>query len=243
MMVVRNEIRGFNNKLVGMFEGSLIGDLKKVETVRLKLSEFEKVKNNFVEIGEEIAVRDRRIEETRERVKKLEGEIDEIKGSSEYASKLRVEREIKSLEIGLDGEIGKLKNLIDFKRLTNIVHSNEREMMIVKDYKEHFAVEFGRDGGKRIFDLLKSCRIKSSEIEAQVDLIKKKKGELEKRRGDVGVDYTIVKLEEIKKIGEERESIELENIKGDRRMEELRLKLKGMKNEIVGMVEVWVRVS
>ena len=130
-----------------------------------------------------------------------------------------------------------MKELIDFKKLTTLTHSNERELKTVKDYRAHFVSEFFEDNGERLLALLVSCNMKSSEINNQVDLIKKKRLELDEKRKKVGVDYTVVKLKEIDGTVKEREIIELENIKEDRRLEDLKLKMKGLKNEVIELVE------
>jgi len=130
-----------------------------------------------------------------------------------------------------------LKELIDFKKLTNIIHSNERELKIVKDYREHFVLEFSRDGGAKILNLLGASNMKNSAIESQVSLIEKKESELKEKRGKVGLDSTIGKLKEVRKIEDEIDGMETEKIKIRRRLEELNLKLKGLKNEVIKLVE------
>jgi len=237
MMAVRNEIRKFYNGLAGMFEGALAGDLKKVVEIRSKLDEVEKIKVVSEEVEREISMKDKEISKANDKVKKLKKDIDEIKDSSEYIAGLKDRDEISKANINSNKEIEKLKGLIDFKRLTHIVHSNDRELRVVKDYKERFVSEFSRDNGKKIIDLLAGSNMKSAEIGAQVDLIERKKVELEELKNGLGIDYTVALLEDIKKVEEGRESIELENIKGARRLEELKFKLNGMKNEVVGIVE------
>jgi hypothetical protein len=239
MAAVRNEIRRFYNGFVEMFEGdgSLITDLKMIVNVKSKLEEFEKLREDFGEIGKEVEVNDLGIEKAKNKVGNLMKDVEEIKNSSEYAENLKIGGEVKALRIGIDSEISKLKDLIDFKKLTSIVHSNERELMIVNDHKEHFVSEFSRDGGDRILNLLVGSNMKSSAIETQVSLIEKKNGELKEKRESVGSDSTIVKLGEVKKIEDEIDGMETEKVKVKRRLEEFDLKLKGLKNEVIKLVE------
>lgn len=236
MAAVRNEIRRFYNGLPQMFGNALVGDLKKIVNIKSKLSEIEKVESVHGEVEEEISARDKKIDKANTEIKKLKREIDEIRNSSDYIAGSRAREEIKRAGAGVNGEIEKLKGLIDFKKLSHIVHSNQRELELVKEHKDHFVSEFSRDSGKRILDLLEGSNMKSADIMSQVDLIEKKIKELDKMKSKVVIDYTIAPLEEIKKIEESRESIELENIKSSRRLEELELKLRGMKNEVVGIV-------
>jgi hypothetical protein len=239
MAAVRNEIRRFYNGLVEIFEKkeSLIKNLKRGGNVRLKLVEFEKVRGSLKDIEKEIKIDDLRIEKVKKKIDGLNDEIERIRESSEYVSNLKIEAEIKNLQIGLDNEVGKLKEMIDFKKLTGVVHKNERELRIVKDYREHFVSEFTRDGGKKILKLLSDCNMKSARIEAQVLLIGKKNCELKGKRGKVGLDVSVVKLGEVKRNEDEIDGLENGKVKSKRRLEEFGLKLKGLKNEVIGLIE------
>jgi len=236
MAAVRNEIRRFYNGLVETFEGVLIGDLKKVGDVRVKLDEYVLVEKAVEDVEGEIVVRDRKIVEAGDRVEELERDVEDMKGSSDYISGIEAREEVVRLRAGIDKEIGRLKELIDFKRLTNLVHSNEGELKIVKDYRAHFVEEFSKDNGARLFGLMEGTKMRSAEIVAKVELIERLGVELAEKRGCVGVDYTVGKLKEIERVGDERESVELENVKSGRRLDELRLKLKGLRNEALKLV-------
>jgi len=236
MAAVRNEIRRFYNGLVEIFEGKLIGKLEKIVNVRVRLDEFERVEKIVLDIEGEIVVRDRKIDEAKDRVGELERDVDDMKESSDYISGLEAREEVVGLRVGLDREIGRLKELIDFKRLTNLVHSNERELGVVKDYRAHFVSEFSKDNGLRLFGLMEGTKLMSAEIVAKVELISRLGLELAEKSGGVGEDYTVGKLKEIERVKDECESVELENVKSGRRLDELRLKLKGLRNEVLKLV-------
>ena len=211
--------------------------MKRVKDIELKLGEFEKSRKDLGEIGGEVELNDLEIERAKKKVEKLVGEVKKIKNSSEYTANLKVGEEVEVLRIGIDREIGKLKEFIDFKKLTNIIHSNERELKIVNDHKEHFASEFSRDSGKKILDLLGGSNMKNAVIEAQVSLIGKRNDELKEKKGNVRADSTIIILGDVKKIEDEIDGMETGKVKVKRRLEELDLKLKGLKNEVVRLVE------
>jgi len=237
MAAVRNEVRRFYNEMVGILERPLIGKLKKVEDVRAKLDEFEKVEIMFKKIGNEIVVRDKKIDRAREKVKGLEIEIEDIKNSADHVAGIKAREDVIRLRAGLDREIGRLKELIDFKRLTNLVHSNERELQIVKDYRAHFVEEFGKDNGKRLFGLMSGSSLMNDKIRAKVALIEKLGVEMAEKSGGIGKDYTVGKLKEIESVKDECKSVELENVKSGRRLDELRLRLKGLRNEVILLVD------
>ena len=239
MVDVRNEIRKFYNGLIKIFESdkSSIQELKKIGEVKLKLNEYENIEKNIIDFKKESEENNFEIEKAKKKVRKLLEEIEKIENSSEYISNLRTEEEIKVLRMKIDKEIGMLKSLIDFKKLTNIVHTNERELKIVKAYKDHFSSEFSLDSGKRILKLLEISNMKSHEIEVQVSLIKNINGELGEKRGKVGLDSTVVKSEEVKMVEEEIENMETGAVRVKRRLEESNLKLKGLRNEVVRLIE------
>ena len=221
-----------------MFEGddSSIRTLKKVMDTKLKLDEFEKLRGDFEGIGKEIEANDSKIEKAKRNVEKLMKEVEKIKNGSEHIANLEAGEKIQNLQNNLDREIVKLKDIIDFKKLTSIVHSNERELRIVNDYKAHFSLEFSRDGGAKILNLLGASNMKSSEINAQVSLIEKMTGELKGEKENRGLDSTISILGEVKKIEEGIDGMETEKAKVKRRLEEFDLKLQGLKNELIKLV-------
>jgi len=237
MAAVRNEIRKFYNELVGTFEKPLVRDLKKIADARSKLNEFEKARDNVRGIEEEIKDNDSNILNAKENVEKLNGEIDEVKKSDKYVSRLKIVGEIDGLRAGIDSEIGRLKGLIDFKKLIGIIHSNDRELGIVKEYRDHFVSEFSKDDGKKLLNLLEGCNMKSEDIDAKVSLVGEKRVELAERVEAIGVDVTVAKFDEMKRIDSKIEGMEIAGVKDKRRLEEYELKLDKLRNGVVGLIE------
>ena len=239
MMIVRNEIRGFYNRLVEMFERDKVSirDLGRIRNVRLKLGEFENAEKGVGAIKKEIEVKDNDIEKVRKKVKELKSEAEKIKLSLEYVANLKRGEEIKVLRVDISKEVSSLKSLIDFKKIIGIVHGNEKEFELIREYRDHFAVEFSRDGGKKLLKLLESLNMKSSVIREKFALIEKKGSELERKVGEVGLDKVAVKLEEAEKTEKGIDGMETEKVKTQRRMSESELRLKGLKNEVARLVE------
>jgi hypothetical protein len=237
MMAVRNEIRRFYNGLLNTFEEErgLIGNLKRVEKIELKLGEIEGIGEKLGGFEREASENDKGVDDAKNEVERLKGEVEVIRGSEEYASRLKVAEEVEGFERGFNAEIVKLKGMIDFKRLIGIVHSNERELGIVKGYRERFVLEFSRDSG-RLIGILSDCSMMSSEIKEQVALVSKLKGELSEKRESVGVDVSVGKLEEVKKIEGKIEEMEIGRVKVRQRVGEFEEKLDGLKEDVVWLV-------
>lgn len=239
MGAVRNEIRGFYNGLVKTFEvdDSSIRDLGRIRDVRLKLDEFENVGKNVEGIKKEIKENGDDIRKAEERVKELKSEAEEIGLSSEYVANLKKGEDIVALRKRIEREVFLLKGLVDFKKIVGIVHGNEKEFGLIKNYRDHFALEFSRDDGKRLRDLLESLNMKSSAIREKFVLIKEKSSELGRKVGEVGEDVVAVKLGEAEKVEGGIEGMKDERAKVERRLGEVELRLKGLRDEVVLLVE------
>jgi len=230
MMSVRNEIRKFYNGLLKTFGGSLVGDLRKCDEIRLKLDEVSGMEGKLAGLKGEVGLNEDVVGKLKEGVVGLKGEVEEVKRSEEYAGYLRVRGEVGVLSGRIEREILKLKGMIDFKRLVGIVHSNERELSVVKKFRDGFVSEFALGGGKLI-KILEGCGMMSSEIEGQVSLI----GKLREELGglDVGDDVVALKLGEIEKIEGEIEVKMVEGVKVRSRVKEVGLRLEEFKGEVL----------
>ena len=238
MMAVRNEIRGFYNGLLKMFdrERDLIDGLRSVREIRLKFDEVGRLEGKLREFEGEVLVNDAWVEKAEMVVGKLKGEIEMIKSSSEYISNLETKREVGVFEGELNVEIVKLKGLIDFKWLIGIVHGNSKELDVVKKYRDSFVSEFSLDDGKRLFDLLEDSGMRSDEIKGQVLLIEKMRKELNEKRDGVGVDLIVGKLGEVAKIEGEIERKRIAGVKVRGRVKEVGVRLEELKGEVVVLV-------
>ena len=103
--------------------------------------------------------------------------IEEIKKSEDYDNELKNRREIIDEEQNLKKMLGVLKNKVDFKALSNMFHSNKKEMGLIKDYENNFQEAFELNNGENLIELLKDAKINSevvsSEIGEVLDLKKK----------------------------------------------------------------------
>ena len=238
MMAVRNEIRRFYNGLLKMFEKDklLIENLGKIEDVELKFDEVGKIGDKIKDFRKEILVNEDEIEKNKIDIERLNGEILEIKKSSGYVAGLKVKKEVADLERDIEANIVKLKGFIDFKKLIGIVHTNKRELEIVKRFRDFFVSEFSRGGGV-FLDLLKDSNMKNDKIEEQISLIEKLKGELVEKREGVGLDSSVVKFEEAKKIEEKIEDMKIGNVKVKQRLKEFLFRMDESKGEIIGLID------
>jgi len=86
-------------------------------------------------------------------------EIEKIKKSKSYIENLKKQEEIKLDEKELEKEVYKLKEIIDFKALAGMFHTDEKKMVVVKEYKKNFQVTFQEDNGARILSLINEAEL------------------------------------------------------------------------------------
>ncbi len=236
-LAVRNKIREFYNVLLEFFkeEKSLLEGLKRIKEVNSKLDEIRSIESDLKKLNNEILANNQDIKKAKEDIKKLNNEIKNIKNSPEHILNLKTKEKVRRLEVRLNNEISKLKELIDFKKLIGIVHSNQKEMEIAKNYKNNFVSEFSHNK-KKLLDLLEGSNMKSKDIENQVWLIEKLESDLAESRKNIRADLSVVKLEKSEKIKDKIENIEDENSKLKKNREKFDSKLGELKRDVVRIV-------
>jgi hypothetical protein len=180
--IVKESIRSFFDKVKyieeqnkNIFQNSSIISLigKKIE----ERKRFDYSKMEIIKEEKEIEKRILR-KETEEKI--LEENIKKIKNSEEYTEweKRRQESGLKKREI--EKEIFEVKNMINWKNLSKIFHTNEKKMALVKDYECHFSQILEKDEEEKIIELLKEANIETGDISGRITDIRKKMGEVHK---------------------------------------------------------------
>ena len=71
-----------------------------------------------------------------------------------------------------------LKGMINFKALSNVFHVSEKEMNLIKRYKEDFQALFEKDDGAEILRLFNEANLNNDLVLAKINQIKEKKEEI-----------------------------------------------------------------
>ena len=148
-------------------------------------------------------------------------EIEKIKKSPDYLKYLEEQEKIKFIEEDLEKNILDLKQLIDFKTLANFFHVSEKQMNIVKSYKEEFQTNFKKDKAG-ILNLLNEAKLNNETIAEKIKQIKFKEEEIEKNKKDVKKDETQKLYSETMKLLLEIASLKNEIEKEEKRKEKLK---------------------
>ncbi len=136
----------------------LIEEFKIISSVKDKLTELKSIEKTNRQIKNSIDETEDILKGLNLKNLKLKNIINKIRNSDEYKQELKNQQNIENQKQSLEKEIYLLKQLINFKELANICHSNEKEMKIIKDYRENFKEEFEKDRGVKILDIINSIQ-------------------------------------------------------------------------------------
>ena len=228
---IKESIRVFSKELIKTFDETkdVVDSFKKISSVKSKLDMILSIDSTLEKISEMIPSLDEKIKGGGEEHKKLLEEIEKIKEGPNYLERLRTQKKIESLKEELKNDIFRLKQLIDFKALANFHHSFEKEMSIIKEYKEDFKQAFQKDGGRNILSLLDEARLNNETTSEKVNLIRTKIEETSTYEREIKKDETKDLHPKIKEIALEIENLKIEKAKEEKRDE----KIKTNKEELI----------
>ncbi len=211
-----NEIAGENENVIQ----NLI-TLKIIEGKLAEIKKTEKQKAYFVKEAEDI---EKKVLDLRGKESLMKEEIKEKKNSEEYLNEQKKKADALADKAGVEKEITRLKDMIDFKSLKSIFHSNEKKMKIIKDYENDFNIIFERDN---LLDLIdKQKKEHASEL---IEKIRKRKEEIREVLGER--DRLKGMLAELENLRVSARNSEYEKEKTSRKIEKINENIDLMKKE------------
>ncbi|MFH1326829.1 MAG: hypothetical protein ABIH59_01750 [archaeon] len=204
----------------------IVSSSKILASVKLKLKEINEIDKSIEKNNNNIKDLENKISSIKEKDKKLLEEIENLKKSKEYLENLEKKDKVKSIKEKLEQEISNLRQLIDFKALTNFFHINKEDMSIVKEHKEDFKKEFKKDNGERILNLLNESNLITQNISSKLEQINEKNKEIIKIQGSIKKDETEVLLDKSKELNLEIEEPSIEKAKEQKNKERIQTKRK-----------------
>jgi len=137
---VRANIGILSKKLVEIFDENkeIIDTGKTLFLIKHKLNQIDEVNETRNKIDERIISLDNELINIKESDKKILQDTEEIKKSENYLKNLQKKEEIKLAKEALTKEFFNLKEIIDFKALGNIFHTDRNKMNMIKAHKENF---------------------------------------------------------------------------------------------------------
>ena len=201
---IRDTLKRFSTELIVLFneDKEIISTFKKFSLIKLKMSEMKELNERLIKADEKTAEFSKEIIEKENENNKFSESIDKIKNSSEYKENIERENALQIKEKEVENEISELRQLIDFKALSNFFHIFEDRMAIVKLYKDNFAGEFMEDKGNRLLNLLNESKLNNEKIYDKIKSIKDKEIDIENSRSLIKEDETKTIYTEIERIKE-----------------------------------------
>ncbi len=230
---VRETLRSFSKDLTKILKENkeIIDSLKIFSIIRLKLGELNNINGEVRKIKEIMINLDKDLLNMGEENKKIISEIEKIKKSKDYIENLTRKDKIKSLEEDLEKELFFLREIIDFKALANFYHIFEERMNIVKEHKEDFHINFKKDDGKALLNLLDESKLNNEKISNKIIGIKDKKEKILENEKEINKTPDQTKELHIKKT---KIILDIGNLKSEKtKQEKRREKLKFLKDNLV----------
>jgi len=232
MADIRDVLKNLSGDLIKIF-----GDNKKtvamnkaIFAVKQKLNQINEADKTLKDISDERSSLDLKIKDKEDEKKIILEEIEKIKQSEEYAKNIALSENIKIFENAVEKNILSLRQLIDFKGLANFFHIFEDKMEIVKEHREDFQINFKKDDGKAILNLLEDSKLKNEKISERIAEIHGTQEKIMIDRLEIKPDTTEDLYVQTTKI-----LLDIGNLKNEKSREEKRVeKIKASKEELLG---------
>ncbi len=223
MANVKEGLKVFSKELIKTFDESkgVVDSFKGTSLVKSKLDAIQVIDRTLGKISETIPALIEDIKGKEEENKKLLEEIEKIKRGSNYLERLRTQKKIESLKEELKSDIFKLEQLLDFKALANFHHIFEKEMSVIKEYKENFKQAFQKDNGENILSLLNVAKLNSEIIQEKINSIRTKIEETSTYEREIKEDETQELHSQIKIVVVEIDNLKIEKVKEEKRDEKI----------------------
>ena len=155
---IKEEISNYFKKTETLIKENddIIKISKILKSIEKKLEELLKIDNTSKEIDKEKSKNEEKINEVNNKIRNHEEEIIKIKNSNEHKELLKNEETLNKKDGELEIQIIKIKNLINLKTLSGICHKSEKDMLIIKNYRNNFINAFKEDSNNKLKEILES---------------------------------------------------------------------------------------
>jgi DNA repair exonuclease SbcCD ATPase subunit len=224
MGTIRESLKGLSTELISIFNENKEITLtsKRLVLIELKVSEIKGINEKSEKIDEEIIILANKLENKEQESKEISGKIEKVRNSEEYLENIEKEKSIETQEKQLEKEIYELKQLIDFKALTNFFHIFEDRMEIVKLYRDDFIEEFKKDKGSRLLNLLNESKLNTERIYDKIKQIHDMEVGIENNKKEIKEDETKYFSSEFEKTNAEIKDLQNEIGWAEKKKEKLK---------------------
>lgn len=222
MASIRESLRNLSSEILKIYNSniSITSEHKKINSLQLKNKEIKKIDNDLIKINALKTNLELQIEAKEKEFSKISEEIKKIKANQDYNKNIERKSALELKERELENEIFSLKQLIDFKALTNFFHTSEKKMERIKSYRDSFSSKFKEDK-EEILNLLDESKLNNERIIKKVHDIYNKEQEINNIKKEIKEDETIFLSNSLRRIKEEIEDIKDEKERTNKIKEKL----------------------
>lgn len=152
-------------------------NLKIINNIEGKLKELKESNERKNQAEKNIQDIENKISELTKENESFERVVNKIKKSEDYKEEIDSEIMLNEKNQQYEKELLKFREMIDFKSLANVFHSNEKTMDKLKCYKNSFKETF-ESNNQTIIDLLKEAGIENNQLLEKKDRLNKEKENL-----------------------------------------------------------------
>lgn len=180
--LIGEELGGVRDKIAKFFKSFneivkenkyLIDKMKIIPYIKEKLKEIESLDKAEYENEEIILDIENKIKSLWRNIREKKEEIAEVKKSQEYVEQMKAGQELERAKTKLIIELQNLREMIDFKILARVYHSAEKQMSIIKEYRDHFKEAFEEYGPRKLLELTDIKEINQEPIKEKIASIDK----------------------------------------------------------------------
>ena len=223
---IKEDIKALFQELKTLIEKNkdIIDFSKTISLVKSNLEEINRIERDIEIIRADKILIDNKIKQAKEKEKKILGEIEEIKKSPYYLENIERQNKIKLLNGEMEKDISKLREMINFKGLSNFYHIFENQMSIVKLHREDFLTNFNKDDGASILSLLHEAKLDNENILKIAEEMENKKRKIQTEKEQIKKDETQNLYSETTKILLEIGNLNNEKTRDEKREEKIKEK-------------------
>jgi len=229
---VKESINNFFRSLKSILEENkgIIEKLNVISLAEAKIKKLSELEKNELEVKNNIKEYEEKTSSLGKQIKIKEEDIEKIKTSEKFLAENKKRELLNAKKEGLEREISNLRVMINFKALTNFYHSFEKEMALIKQYREYFKDSFNKTKGQDLLDMLKESKLETAEIRNKIQEIEEKEREM----SSIVIEKTGIedKENEIKELLLKIESFNEAKAPEEKRLKKLQESSEGVKKEI-----------
>ena len=182
--ITKEKISDFSRNINKIIQDNqqIIKNNKNIQSINEELNTINTTNNMIEECNKKIIILKENIKLKENEINDYSEIIRDLKKSSEYKKELEEKTVLFQLKIEYENKINELKTMIDFRKLSNLNHSDNKKMKTINELKENFKQNYNEN---KIINILKESSLYTQEIEKLIEQISDDKTQLNSRESSM----------------------------------------------------------